>query len=250
MSRPIWAFVVGTYRTGSTTQNRIAAAIVESTKKGKGIGYHKESRLVEHDEDLEEIIVCKVFRYLPAESETARRFLQEGRIRVIGTVRDPRDIFVSMQERARRAGKIDEFDAKKVIHEDLPMWLSWINTWVDRIPKEMVYISKFETMIVDLAAEAQRISSFLGIGMARREAMRITNPFKVPAQKKAKAEYWDLRRKKEKEGETAPREHPVLPSIPAIEFGTSGHWPIWLNPAQIRQLESSCKEYMTRWGYA
>lgn len=250
MNAPIWVFVTGTYRTGSTTQNRIAAAIVEHVHRGKGIGYHKESRLVEHDQDDDEFIVCKVFRYLPDESETATRFLEEGRIRVIGTVRDPRDIFVSMQERSRRSGKIDEFDGKKVINEGLPMWLGWFDTWVDRVPRDMVYVSKFEVMIHDLSVEALQISSFLGIGITRKEAMTLTNPFRLPEQQKAKAEYWRNRRRLEKKGEKAPREHPVLPSLPAVVFGTSGHWKTWLNHSQVRMIEKSCKRYMARWGYS
>lgn len=249
MSRPTWAFVVGTYRTGSTTQHRIAAAIVESTNRGKDIGYHKESRLVENDESPNQINVCKVFRFLPAESETAGRFLKEGRIRVIGTVRDPRDIFVSMQERERRGGRIAKFDARERIETLLPLWFGWFDTWTS-LPKETVYVSKFETMIVDLAAEALRIAAFLGVRLSRKDAMRITNPFKVPAQKATKEAYWKNRRKIEKKGEVAPREHPVLPSIPSVEFGTSGHWPIWLHPSQVKSIEKHCKDYMTRWGYA
>ncbi|KKN85731.1 hypothetical protein LCGC14_0275360 [marine sediment metagenome] len=249
MSAPIWVFVTGTYRTGSTTQNRIAAAIVEHANRGRGIGYHKESRLVEHDKDEDELVICKVFRYLPDESETAARFLKEGRIRVVGTVRDPRDIFVSMQERARRSGKIGEFSGKTVINEKLPMWLGWFDMWVDKIPRNMIHVSKFEVMIEDLSAEALRIATFLGIAISLKEARTLTNPFRLPDQQKAKDEYWKKRRKLEKAGENPPREHPVLPSLPAVVFGTSGHWKTWLNHTQVRMIERSCKKYMARWGY-
>jgi len=49
MSEPTWIFCAGTYRSGSTTQYRITRDIVESTKNGRGIGYHTEDKLKEHD---------------------------------------------------------------------------------------------------------------------------------------------------------------------------------------------------------
>jgi hypothetical protein len=248
MRKPTWVFVVGAYRTGSTTQYRIVSDVIEKTENGAGIGYHKEERLVEHDDDEERYIACKVFRYLPHESETAKRFLLQRRIRVIGTVRDPRDIFVSMQERERRSGRFADWDPKTRITKELPEWLAQFDIWAS-LPKDVVYISRFEDMILDLKAETLRIAQFLGIPMGGREASRISREYQIPTLKKRKKEYWDTRRKIEKDGGTAPREHAVLPSIPGVEFGTSGHWKQWLHPRQARMVLEYCSKYARRWGY-
>lgn len=265
MGKPIWVFVVGTYRTGSTTQYRIVEAIVQreitdssgrvikdkqgnTTRNGVGIGYHKESRLVEHDDDSERYIVCKVFRYLPHESETAKKFLLQNRMRVIGTVRDPRDVFVSMQERERNSGRWDNWDPKKRISEELPKWFSWFNQWTN-LPAENALITKFEEMILDLTREALRIARFLQIPLTKKQAAKIASEFTIPAQIRKKKRYWDKRHEQEKSGKHTRREHPVLPSIPGVAFGTSGHWKQWLHPQQAKMVMDCCAAYAHRWGY-
>ncbi len=248
MRKPVWVFVVGTYRTGSTTQYRIVSDVVESTQSGTGIGYHKEERLIEHDDDREKYIVCKVFRYLPHESEPAKKFLRQNRIRVIGTVRDPRDIFVSMQERDRNTPRWDSWDPHKRVSEELPEWFRWFNTWTS-LPKENVYVSKFENMINDLLGETLRIAQFLGIPMDERMGSAISKEYQIPMLKKRKADYWTKRRKMVEEGKSAPKEHSVLPSLPAVKFGTSGHWRQWLHPAEARRVMEYCREYAQRWEY-
>ena len=103
--KPTWVFVAGPYRSGSTTQYRIVEDIIDETNNGKGIGYHTEKKLKEFDvEGNKPFVVCKVFEFLPesfrGEESYGKTLHDEGRVMSVVSVRDPRDIIVSMRKRA------------------------------------------------------------------------------------------------------------------------------------------------------
>lgn len=168
MSNPFWVFVSGTYRTASTTQYCIARDIVEETKSGIGIGYHTEKRLEERDRDTRKgyIVVCKVFKFLPETSRWGKQFLEEGRLKAVCTVRDPRDIIVSMKSRggARKVDgtKVASFDFRQTATESFPVWLGQLEQWADLGPK-ITMVTRYEDFVVNLYKEARRIARHLGI---------------------------------------------------------------------------------------
>ena len=239
--KPTWVFIVGTYRTGSTTQYLLTEAIVERTGSGIGIGYEKESKLVEFDKPKNgRYVVAKVFKFLPETSEQGKKFLGENRLRVVGTVRDPRDIIVSHRERSKDLGNTD-WNFQETVTRDFAVWLGQFRQWANLGP-ELVLITRFEDMIVDLEKEVNRIAQHLNIKVSRALAYRIAADFSLPAQ---------IRRKKKFFGSKDPskREHPMLPSIPGWKFGTSGMWKTWLSPVDARLVTKHTAFYMKRWGY-
>jgi hypothetical protein len=245
MSKPTWVFVVGMYRSGSTTQYRMAEEIVQSTENGVGIGYHTEARLEQHDlrEDLpgKGYIVCKVFIYLPETSPHGARFLQEERTKVAGTTRDPRDIYVSMRARESDRGApvgIDYFET--TVRENFPRWFAQFDQWAD-LPG--AHVVRFEEMTKDLVGEVRGIARLLDIPLSEEQAQEIASHYTIEAHRQSREEYLQSEDRENR------REHSVLPSIPDIRFGTSGHWRNHLTAVEARVIQEMTARYMARWGY-
>ena len=249
MSSPRWAFIAGSYRTASTTQYEITRDIVEGTRSGIGIGYHTESRLKERDEDTRKgyIVVCKVFKFLPQHSPFGKQFLEENRLKALCTIRDPRDIIVSMKARSEATRNMD-FDFKQTVTENFPIWLGQLEQWIDLGP-EITMVTKYEDMIVNLYKEAKRIAEHLGISADDDLLKTIAKNHTIQAMVKAKKEYRSKAQKAKARGEEPPREDPWLPSIPAIKFGTSGQWRTWLSTGEITLVNETCAKFMERFGY-
>ena len=239
--KPTWVFIVGTYRTGSTTQYLLTEAIVERTKNGIGIGYEKESKLVEFDEVKDSrYVVAKVFKFLPETSAQGRKFLEENRLRAIGTVRDPRDIIVSHRERSKDLGNTD-WNFQETVTRDFAVWLGQFKQWADLGP-ELVLVTHFEDMVVDLEKEVNRIAQHLSIKVSSDLAYHIAVDFSLPVQIRRKRRFFASK-------DPSKREHPMLPSIPGWKFGTFGMWKTWLSPTDARLVTKHTALYMNRWGY-
>lgn len=244
---PTWVFVCGTYRTGSTTLYQMVRDVVHIAGVGEGIGYHTENKLREHDQPKWRYIVCKVFEYLPdgfrGETSHGEILHRQGRIRAIMSVRDPRDIIVSMRKRheARLSnGKPDPegWDFKKTATENLPTWLGWSLKWADLGP-EMTLLSKFEQFTQNLSQEVRRIAAHLDVELPPDIVGEIARGYTIDA----------MQARKTQAKETGEREDPWLPSVPGVVFGTSGMHRTWLNGPERRMVEESCREYMERFGY-
>lgn len=241
MAKPTWVFVVGPYRTGSTTQFLLAEKVLERTGRGRSIGYHTETRLEEEDHG-EGYVLCKVFIPVFETSPFGRKFLEEGRLKAIGTVRDPRDILVSMRERDNGKGiDVEEEWLRERVEEKFPEWLGNLNKWADLGP-EITRIIKFEWMIRHLDQTAQKIGEHLGIEVPWSMAREIAEECTIPALRQQKKDY-------RREGHPEKREHPVLPSIPPVVFGTSGHWRTWLTRDIADYLREHNEEFFERWDY-
>ena len=242
--RPTWVFVTGMYRTGSTTQYLLTERIVQETKNGVGIGYHKESRLAEGEEQTNlRYIVCKVFIYLPETSPYGAQILDDNRLKAMCTVRDPRDIIVSMKERGQDLGKpwsAEHF--KDTVTEDLVQWLAQSMQWTALGPK-MALTTHFEDMIMNIFREVKRIAAHLDINVTDEHAVKIAKDFSVSSLRRRKRRFWETKKAED-------REHPVLPSIPDVKFGTSGHWRTWLSSSEAALVTRCTKTYMKRWGYS
>jgi len=248
-SRPTWVFVAGTYRSASTMHYLMTEAIVERTNSGKGIGYHTEDRLMEFDvEGNKPYVVCKVFQFLPDGFRRSfeeqkgpsygKAIRDEGRMMSVVSVRDPRDIIVSMRKRGD--GRGGGFDFERVATESLPEWLGDVVKWIDFDPARS-YWSRFEEFTQNLLRETRAIARHLKIDLADDLAKDIAAELTISAQRKRQEEF--------KKAEPNAREHPWLPSIPGIVFGSSGHWRTWLAASEARMVEDANRAFMERFGY-
>jgi hypothetical protein len=258
MAKPVWVFTAGTYRSGSTTQYRICRDIVERTGNGIGIGYHTEGKLKEHDKPKHPFVVCKVFDFLPEGFHNIHeegkhmpsygsKFFTEGRMKSVVTIRDPRDIIVSMRNREEgrnRPGQKVAWDFETTVRENFPAWLEQLVKWIDLGP-DITLVSKFELMTQNLNAEVRRIAQHLDIDLAHDMRGAIAKQYTVPALRRAKRQH--QQRRKEDKGA---REDPWLPGIPAINFGTSGMHETWLSGPERKLVEGVCEGFMKRFGYS
>lgn len=236
-NRPTWVFTVGTYRTASTCQYQIVEDVVQMTESGIGVGYHTSGKLDDWDEYRPgRYVVCKVFKYLPEISTRANEFLKEGRLRAIGSIRDPRDIITSMKKRAneRWPGEKD-----KVLGEELPIWLGDFMKWVSLGP-QITRVSRFEDFTVNLPWEVREIARFLEIDLPEGMDSEIAAKNTKEAQLARAAKLRELGIKEE---------HPMLPHLPGIVFGTSGQWAELLEPDEVRKVEQVAGSLMRRWEY-
>lgn len=245
MTRPTWVFIAGPYRSGSTTQYQITRDIVEKAGQGVGIGYHTENKLKEFDvpDSPHPYIVCKVFEFLPAgfrgDTSHGEIIHRQKRIKAVVSVRDPRDILVSMRYRAESQG--NDFDFKKVATEEMPIYLANLQKWID-LGLELCYWARFEDFTLNLLALTRSIAAHLAIDLPDEQAKEIAAAYTIRAQKSKKQEF-----KKNRSPEK--REDPWLPSIPEVLFGTSGHSKTWLNGPERAMVYEANKEFFERFGY-
>lgn len=231
MARPMWVFVVGMYRTGSTTQYLLTEGVVEITENGQGIGYHTEDRLQTYERYNGNFVVCKVFKPVCESSQTAKVIKQDGRMRAIATVRDPRDIVTSMKKRGVN------FSWKDTMKE-WPTWQGWFLKWAS-YGDDIIRIVKYEDMIRDLEKEVRGIANFLGIQISPEQVKEVA--------KLGDLTYQRERAKKAKdEGKPA---HPWLPSLPGAAFGKARNWPSVLTLEEKRDIEAKARLMITRWRY-
>jgi len=211
----------------------MAEDVIQESESGVGIGYHTETKLKEWDDYDRRYVLAKVFVYLPETSEHATRFLKEGRIRAIGTVRDPRDIVTSMMG---RAGSQWDFDQK--VSEELPKWLAQFTKWAQLGPG-LSRIVRYEDMIPNLGREVREIAKFLEIDLPEGMDFEIARRYTIKAQKE----------RAERFRGTGERDHPYLSVIPGIVFGSAGQWQTWLSPAQAKKIEKVTEGFMKKWDY-
>jgi len=252
MNKPTWIFVAGTYRTGSTTQYRMTRDIVETAKRGIGIGYHTEDKLKEYDKTDNEFVVCKVFEPLwigfRGNPSYAKRFFDEGRVKALVTIRDPRDIITSMKKREEgrnKKGNESEWDYKEVVTQNFPVWLGNLEKWID-LGEDLCLVSRFEVMTLNLFRECKRINEFLQMGLDEDALKGIAKNHTVAAIQRYKEKCKAQGIKEDSENRD---DKERLPSVPGIAFGTSGQWKTWLSGPEIKMLEDTNKAFMERFGY-
>jgi hypothetical protein len=249
MSKPFWVFVAGAYRTASTTQYQMARDIVEQTKHGIGIGYHTERKLKEFDEKDHELLVCKVFEFLPegfrGERSMGELFLRGKRLKALCTIRDPRDIIVSMRKRASDLGKRmvngkvakdKEWSFIETATVHFPVWLGQLDKWISLGPA-ITMVTRYEEMITNLFRETKRIAEHLNIPLDTELAKQIAKEYTIDRMNEKKEE---MRGKKA---------DPWLPSIPAIVFGTAGLHKSWLSNPERKIVEDANRDFMKKYGY-
>lgn len=280
--KPVWVFVAGSYRTGSTTHFQMTRDVVVAGNAGIAIGYHNERRLRDFDaldfgnlEAVREIyarhkiacpfdkppqfsrkapyIVCKVFEYLPdgfrGESSHGKLLHRQKRIRAVVSVRDPRDIATSMRRREEQRsddGRRENtpFDFENLVTQKFPVWLAAMEKWVDLGP-EVSLVSRFEEFTRDLEQEVRRIAAHLKVEVDDDTVQRIAAEYEIDAIRERKDKFWKKRRK-----DPDVNEDPALPSIPALLFASSGQWRRELSKEEARLVYRVNRAFFERFGYA
>lgn len=246
-----WVFVAGTYRTASTTQYQITRDIVEETHNGIGIGHHQESKLAQVDGGNARYVVCKVFEFLPdgfrGKPSLGKCFLDEGRLKAVCTIRDPRDIIVSMRKRSVDLGKDivwegnscgNQWSFVQTACRDFPKWLGDLEKWAN-LGTDITLVSRFEEFTRNLYREVMRIAEHLDIDIADKQAKDIASRYTISAMAQRK-------RTAKAEGVS---EDPWLPSVPTVVFGSSGLYNTWLSYRERELVEKHNGDFMRRFGY-
>jgi len=243
-TKPTWVFVSGIYRSASTTQYLITRDVVEDTKSGMGTGYETEDRLNKFDVPKSgQYVVSKVFKFLPETSEQGALFLKENRLKSVCTIRDPRDVIVSMRTRNENRGKggrrkDETFDFETTVKQNFPIWFGQLEQWIDLGP-EITMVTKFEDLIANLLKETRRVSEHLDVKLPKGHDFEIAKRYTIAAQR-------DKARQVRAEGKEA---DPWLPSVPGIVFGAAGLHRSWLSPTERNLVETVCGKFMRRFGY-
>ena len=239
-NKPTWIFVVGTYRTASTTQYEIIRDILEDSKAGKGVGYYDQKgwKIRNFDDPKHgKYIACKNFTYLPKENPLVKAFKEEGRLKAAGTIRDPRDIATSMMIRSWNIDN-DSWSFEETVTEFFPVWLGQFDEWVQELQQDMV-VSRFEKFTKDLMYETKRLSKFLEIELTPQQIETIASRYTTK----------EIMKRKKEAKEQDEREDEWLPAIPAIVTGKSGIYKEYLEPEQIAMVEEANEDFLKRWGY-
>lgn len=231
MAKPIWIFEFGMYRTGSTSHYLLIEGIIEELGLGQGIGYHTDERLNTYERYNGQFVVCKVFRPVCEESQTGKVIKQEGRVRAIGTIRDPRDIVASMKKRGVN------FSWENTM-EEWPKWMGWFLKWCSYGP-DVTRVAKYEDFTKDPVREALEIAKFLNIRLNLKQAQNVAQRATLEYQK-------ELNEKAKEENRSA---HPWLPSIPGPAFGKSKNWPEVLTAQEKRDIEGKARHIIAKWRY-
>lgn len=238
--KPTWVFVVGPYRTASTTQYEIVRDILEETGSGKGVGYYDQAgwKIRNFDDpQYGRYVACKNFTYLPKEKPVVGTIKEDGRIKATGTIRDPRDIATSMMIRSWNLDN-DDWDFEETVTEFFPVWLGQFDEWVQNLQKEML-VSRFEVLTNNLLKETKRLAGFLDVDLNSKQAEIIASRYTTDK---------IMKRKKEAK-EQEEQEDEWLSSIPSIVTGKSGIYQEYLSPQQIEMIEQANEDFMRRWGY-
>lgn len=252
MTKPTWVFVAGPPRSGSSTQYDMTRTVIEDNNKGIGIGYHTEEKLIEWDKTGHDMIVCKVFAFLPEyyydthdgmrkRESYGKRIFDEGRLKAVCTVRDPVDMIASMKWRAFKRND-NKFNFKEELNK-LPVWLGDVTKWIDLGP-DITYWSKFEEYTTLLPREVSSIARHLGVDLSDDEHHRIGNLFTIEAIE---------RRRGKQHNQPPPDEinwkNRHLPSVPSILFGIPGAGKTHLSWPQRKAIREISAEFIERFGY-
>jgi len=169
----MWVFCCGMMRSGSTLQYNIASDIVERHRLGRALGYVTADdfrRLHREHAGSDGMLVVKCHAYLGG----ARELLAQDRARAIYSVRDIRDVLVSLMH--MKGFTFDELQQEGWIYVILAQHQAWAGA-------ERMLVSKYCTMIVDMHNEVRRIAEHLGVALTEEEIASTAERFGLDAQK-------------------------------------------------------------------
>lgn len=177
-----WIFCCGMRRGGSTLQYHIVQDICEP-RDAISVGwitwqtFDGEIHALYKDKPTTQIVKCHA--HFPTLTKTAGLEFNNGNACAIYCYRDMRDVIASQLKLIAR-GPWEPFD-DQAVEAEVKSILNEYNLWTQTKP---CLISRYETLTLDIAGEANRIAEFLEIKLADGEAEAIAENRTIEKQKK------------------------------------------------------------------
>lgn len=215
----------GGLRTGSTMMWQVMRDILtnhgngRATKIGDNISYFAEEWATS-----EEWYVYKMHGY----HEALKPYHDRGK--VIVTVRDPRDVIVSLSNYHNRP--VDQIiQTDHLMHHNYRQLGKWYRTF-----GEFVYPFVYENFVGDMEKMVSHVAKIFGIYLFPRDIVEI-------------ADRWSLGRNMERAGKHRDHNHYEFLKGNHIHSGAIGQWRTALTEVQVEKIERIYSTYMKEFGY-
>lgn len=234
----MWVFCCGMQRSGSTVQYQIAARLVEQAGLGKRVAWVEPGRFPELRDRYADVPGLKVFKNHVCTDEMAAEFAR-GTAVGIYSYRDPRDVFVSNMK--KYSSSFEQLWCGGFLETSLWNYERWT-----RLPR--VLVSRYETMIGDLAAEVERIATHLGIVLDGPACQRIADEYSLEKQRQRIASFGA--ETPLKDGYAGARYDPEsMLHTDHIQGGVVGGWQGRLTTGELAQIENATAGWLREHGY-
>jgi hypothetical protein len=222
-------------RSGSTLQYQIASELVESRGLGERVAYAPEAEFSRVLEKHAATPGFKVFKAHICTPEIRQLFAGQQALGIY-SYRDIRDVTVSSIRKFEKT--FDELVEQRWLDQALDDYKLWI-----QLPRMLV--SRYETIVEDLAAEAARIAKHLGITLDAAEARDLADRYSIERQRERVKE---IATKFQGGGEMF--DGKSLLHHNHIRSGARDLWKTELTGAQTRLLEEKFGAWLRAHGYA
>lgn len=215
----------GLKRTGSVAMFQVMREIVEV--KGVGTGDFRGRRINEMVSNwvyAEGVLVLKYHRY--------RAVLDPyvNLVKVVMTIRDPRDILVSLMNKYgytfNRAADSSEFRGN---------FFSYYR-WIEKIPESNLLVIKYEDFWNERKDTIQEVAEFMGFLIGDDEAIEVSKKWSIYSNVARAEQELPVTHK-----EYVPKRH--------IHSGEPGQWQYKLNEIQAQEVLYVAEEWMEEVGY-
>lgn len=232
----MWVFCGGMFRSGSTVQYQITSHLVEHGRLGRRVPRYAPDEFDAARQAYAGTDGLLIFKSHGV-SAPIRHELETHGGRVITVHRDVRDVVASA---IRKNGWTFRHIWK---HGLLDRWTRRFEEWAG-LPGALV--SRYDTMISGLDAEAARIGRHLGLQVSPRLAAEINDEYSFDRQRRR---VLDVQARKARRELAAKYDDHSQLHYNHIASGEVGVFRDVLRPAEIRAIEDACGPWMARWGY-
>ncbi len=169
-----WVICCGMRRSASTLQYQIVDEILKLKKLGFGIGYFEPGQICSEFSKIDSVqfVAAKTHDYF----NEAKELNESGKLKVIFSYRDIRDIIVSSMYKWYN-GKFENTYNENYISILKKSYSNWITL-------NDIYKNSYEEIIANLELEVSSIASYLKIKLTNSEIKRIANDLNLESQKK------------------------------------------------------------------
>ncbi|HUK63439.1 MAG TPA: sulfotransferase domain-containing protein, partial [Dongiaceae bacterium] len=232
----VWIFCGGMPRAGSTVQFQLTAHLVERAGRGARVEWVPPHEFPALRARYAGQPGWKVFKSHACTPEI-RAELAAG-AKGVYVYRDVRDVVVSrMRKRGQTA---DRLWRDGVVDQLLASYVRWTES-------PGVLISRYETMVADLAGEVERIAAHLGIESDRAACADLAAQYTVPAQRERIRQAETAGRLEQRDGfhyDPTSNLH-----VDHIRSGKSGEWRDVLTRTQVALIERRAGRWLQAHGY-